>query len=283
MQKILTMNYIKLIVNIDNLSDAEVEIIIAELADSGFEGFEEDEDTLAAYIPEKDFNESKFSGFLATRSISGKSGYTIEVITPKNWNEEWEQSFHPVLVKNACYIRSSFHPPRPDVQHEIIINPKMSFGTGHHATTSLMIEAMLSLDFTQKTVLDMGCGTGILAILASKLGAAQVTAIDIDDNAIDNATENIELNNTKDITIIKGGADHMPKQKYDIVLANINRNILMQDLPAYIQHMKDGSELLVSGIMADDVDDISQLVRNLGLSVVSKKQQHEWSMVHFEA
>ena len=226
------------------------EAIIAWLAEYDFDMFEERLDGVNAYIEAKRFKEEDLSAILALIPGSEENiRYETTFIKDQNWNKKWESNFEPVLIAGKVYIRAPFHEKAEGYEFEIIIEPKMSFGTGHHDTTSLMIELMLQNNFEKKAVLDMGCGTALLAILAKKLGAGKITAIDIDEWAFTNSLENIERNEAADIAVIQGDVHAIGNEKYDIILANINRNILLSDIPSYYSAMNTDGEIFLSGIL----------------------------------
>lgn len=253
------------------------EILTYELAQLGFESFSEITDGLLAYIAKKDFNEQSLDGISFHKEMNlGDLKFSWETIKDKNWNEEWEKNFQPVLIADKCYIRSPFHAPRPESAYEIIIEPKMSFGTGHHETTSLMMEQMFSIDFTDKVVLDMGSGTGVLAILASMLHANHITAIDIDEWAYNNSIENCTVNNISNISIFQGDAQLLADKTFDIVLANINRNILLNDIDKYALCLKPGGLLLVSGIYTFDLKIIKKTAESCGLNFQKSIEKNNW-------
>ncbi|WP_207513559.1 50S ribosomal protein L11 methyltransferase [Longitalea luteola] len=247
------------------------EILIAQLNELGYEGFEEGFNYISAYIPEGQFNEA------ATYELTAGTDAAVskEVIAPRNWNEEWEQNFHPVIIDDFCGIRAHFHAPLQQVQHEIIITPKMSFGTGHHATTHLMIASMQQLSFTDKTVLDFGTGTGVLAILAEKLGAKPILAIDNDEWSINNAEENIALNHCSNITIQQADTLDMSTE-FDIILANINKHVLIANMHAIKQHLTLDGVVIMSGLLIGDRPDIEKSAKDSGLSVLASKTRGDW-------
>ena len=253
------------------------DILIALLANLGFESFTQNETGVDAYIQEEFDNEDlvkelTFDDFSFT--------YTRTVIPKTNWNDEWEKSFQPVYVDDLVCIRAHFHPKSETVKHEIIITPKMSFGTGHHDTTWLVSKTMFSIDFNQKSVLDMGCGTGILAILAKQLGAAKVLGIDIDDWSIENSIENAGINNSSDIVFKKGDAALLTtEQTFDAILANINKNVLKKDLPAYFTSLKKEGHLLLSGFFTADVDELKQLAQKIGFTFIESYTKNEWAVI----
>lgn len=248
------MNYTEVVFTCTPWSDVASEILAAQLAEIGFESFVEAKDTLTAYIPSGSFDEAKIDAQIDFIPLDVKISYSFNEIESKNWNEEWEQNFfRPILFDNQCIIRSSFHPVEGSYKYEIVIDPKMAFGTGHHQTTSLVIGELLKLDLTNQTVLDMGAGTAVLAILASMRGAKEVLAVDIDEWAYDNALENIELNNIGNITVKHGGAEQIGGDTFDTIIANINRNILLQDIPHYAKALNPGGVLILSGFYTEDM------------------------------
>ena len=249
----------------------QADILIAQLAESGYEGFEEDGNDLHAFIPEDQFAVQDLETILS----AGVFAYSKKIIAQKNWNEEWEKNFHPVIVESFCAIRASFHNPVAGVKNEIIITPKMSFGTGHHATTYLMVQSMEQLDFAGKIVFDFGTGTGVLAILAEKLGAMEIDAIDIDDWSIENAKENIAANHCVRIFVEKNEQIHSTK-KYDIVLANINKNTILSHLAAMRQQLTNGGVLLLSGLLEADFVEISEKAEKTGFSIVGTISRENW-------
>ena len=239
-------------IRIHPASEEKQEILTSLLAEVNFESFVETEDELLAYIQAHNYVREKVKQLCNQFEVK----FTEKQIPDQNWNAEWEKNFEPVLIAEKCYIRAPFHAPRPDYPFEIIIEPKMSFGTAHHETTALMIEVMMQMDFMGKKVLDMGCGTGILAILAYKMGAAEVEAIDNDPWAYNNAMENMKKNNVTAMTVKMGDVD-AAGSGYDILLANINRNVLISHLPEYSKCIKKG-ELLMSGFYEEDLAMIRQ-------------------------
>jgi ribosomal protein L11 methyltransferase len=259
--------------------DPGTDILCACLAEMGFESFAEEENGFTAFI-RKELESSadpaglKFDDFSFT--------FTRELIADKNWNEEWEKHFEPVAIDDRLFVRASFHDPRPGFAHEIVITPKMSFGTGHHRTTRLMCRAMLEMDFKGRRVLDMGCGTGILAILAAKLGARDIVGVDIDEWPVENAKENAEMNNASFIRIYQGDADALNGEKpFDVILANINRNVLLDHIPVYSGFMRPGGVLLLSGFFPSDVPDLRRLADSCGLGFTGTNSESEWAMLSF--
>lgn len=255
------------------------EILITYLAEIEFESFEQQEDRVDAYIQQPNFDLTKVTEVL--ESIDSEIiSFTQEVIQDKNWNAEWEKNFSPIYIDRRCIIRAPFHEPELGFDYEIVINPQMSFGTGHHQTTYLVMSAMFGIDFENKTVLDMGSGTGVLAILAEKLACAKADAIDIDEWAYHNTIDNIELNNCSKIKVLKGGAELLTQVKeYDVVLANINRNILTRDMEHYVSSMKEEGVIYMSGFYTSDVEIIVKEANKQGLEYVDTKEREGWALV----
>lgn len=253
------------------------DILIALLADLGFESFTQNETGLEAYIQEEFDNESSIKE-LSFEDFSFSFARTE--IPKTNWNAEWEKNFNPVYVDDLVCIRAHFHPASDKVKHDIVITPKMSFGTGHHDTTWLVSKTMFSLDFKNTTILDMGCGTGILAILAKQLGATKILGIDIDDWSIENSIENAAINHASDIEFKKGDAALLPAtETFDIILANINKNVLKKDLPTYFTALKKEGHLLLSGFFTTDVDELKQLAQSIGFTFVESYNKNEWAVI----
>ena len=260
------------------------EILIAELSDYPFESFTEEDQIVTAYIPTKDFD----AKILETLNVPDMEGLTCSIETieiPKeNWNQKWEESFSPVTVSDFCIIRAPFHEAQANFKYELIIEPKMSFGTGHHATTQMMIEGMSEIDMTGKSVLDMGSGTGVLAILADKMGSVDIKAIDIEDWAFVNIKENIERNSVKQVEAFLGGAEIIEEinESYDLLLANINKNILLRDMLVYYKHMNEKSNLLLSGFFKHDADEIITHAEKLGLNYLKTYINEDWCCILFD-
>jgi ribosomal protein L11 methyltransferase len=273
-------NYIEVSLTVLEPIDENLEIITAYLSDFGFEGSAEDEH-LKAYITEgeKTLDEIKIIVDELIEKNLCEDSYSIDVIKPKNWNEEWEKNyFQPILIGNQCLIKSSFHQTDIKAKYEIVIDPKMSFGTGHHETTSMMAEYLLELDLKYKVVLDMGTGTGILGILASMIGCEKVIGIDNDRWCYENAQENIEKNNIGNFEMILGDAGMLKTypNTFDLLIANINRHILLADLKYYVKTMKANSILLLSGFYLDDLPEIQAECEAQGLVFETKKMKKNW-------
>ena len=257
-----------------------IEILIAELGYAGFESFVETEDGVTAYIQKEEWNESILQDVQILNSEEFKIEYEFNEIEQTNWNEEWEKNFSPIVVDNLCTIRAPFH-EKPTTKYDIIIEPKMSFGTGHHETTYMMIQYILNNDFTNKSVLDMGCGTGVLAILAEKKGAKILDAIDYDNWCYLNSLENVERNNCENITVIEGDASVLAGKKYDIIIANINRNILLNDMATYVSCLNKNGVLFLSGFYNDDIPVIQEACENQMLKFAEKLERNHWVALKF--
>ena len=258
------------------------DIFMAELGALGFESFVETDEGLSAYISEPDFDETAVQSVIDKYANQTAIAYQINSLEKKNWNEEWERNYQPIDVQDRIRVRASFHEPDAGFQYDIVINPKMSFGTGHHETTAMMLEHQLSVDAAGKTVLDVGSGTGILAILSALQGAERVVAFDIEEWAIENARENAELNGCSQIDVFQGTIhDVNPTERFDIVLANINRNVLLEDIPVYVRLMKPESTLLVSGFYEQDALDIEEKGLAEGLTKTGQLSQNKWVSLRF--
>lgn len=277
------MYYIELTCNlITETQDLLSAYLITGLGEIGFESFDEEEKLIKAYIPENFYSQTILEEFIKEIPEEfGKVNWQTEKIEQQNWNAEWEKHFNPVLIYNTVLIRASFHQNLPEYPFEILIDPKMSFGTGHHSTTALMIKTMLSLDFEGKKVLDMGCGTGVLAIMAEKQGAADITAIDIDEWAVSNAAENFQLNKIGQYELLHGGAELLAGKEFDIILANINRNILVNDMNAYARSLKSGGIILISGIYHNDLDHVRDAADLYGLKYKNHIEKNSWIAARF--
>lgn len=263
------------------LADERRDWLLALLEDLPFEGFEETDTELLAFLPASSLTpalEAAVNDIAAQFELS----WHTRLIPYTNWNAEWEASFQSVKVGSFAGVRAAFHPPMEDVRYELVIQPKMAFGTGHHATTWLMMQAMESLPWQGASVLDFGCGTGILAILAAQLGAAQVHGVDIEREAYENSLENMAINNTPELMIYEGELSAVPADLlFNIILANINRNVILQTLPSLYQKMLPGGHLLVSGILADDRDQVVEAAQQAGFVLLNEQGREQWMMIHF--
>lgn len=258
-----------------------VDILLAELGEKAFESFIETEEGLSAFVQESLWTEDILEDIYILSSDEFKISYLKEEIEQVNWNEEWEKNFDPIDVDGICYVRAPFHETK-NAQYEIVIEPKMSFGTGHHETTYMMMKHLLAMDVTNLEVLDMGCGTAILAILALMKGAKHADAIDIDNWCYLNSIENGERNNIKNMDVFEGDASLLTSEaKYDLVIANINRNILLEDMHAYIKTMKSKATILFSGFYVEDIPFIQAEAEKLGLEYVSQLERNNWVSLKF--
>jgi len=256
------------------------EILMAVIADLGFESFDFNDTGFTAFIKEENA-----AGIVLNDFVFDDFTFSCEIkkIPLTNWNAEWEKNFEPVTVDDLLFIRAPFHEKNKNFKHEIVIMPKMSFGTGHHQTTRLVCKAMYETDFKDKRILDMGCGTGILAILAQFLGAKDILAIDIDEWSVENSIENCATNNCKEIVVKKGDVDLLEnKQPFNIIIANINKNILKLHLPVYSKKLKTGGKLFLSGFFITDMDELKEVAAKQNLKFISFKNENEWAMMLLE-
>lgn len=268
-------NYIK--ASINSSAEEEREILIALLSNEGYDGFEETPSGLNAYISEELFDDAVLKEILQPFAKSVQT----EIIAPKNWNAEWESNYEPVIVEDFVAVRAHFHQTVAAVKHEIVITPKMSFGTGHHATTWQVMKLMQEIDFTDKSVFDFGCGTGVLAILAEKLGAASVLAVDNDDWCIENSLENVVNNQCIKIDVKKGEAPPSDLQ-FGIILANINRHILLQNMEIMSNALEENGYLLISGFYKDENSMLADAAKANGLQLIKASDRHNWSAMLFQ-
>lgn len=256
------------------------EILIAELSEVGYDSFLETDEGFDAYIQEDLFDRNSFQQVIEQYQVPASILVTEGLMPKVNWNEEWEKNYDPIEVGNLVYVRASFHQPRPEFKYEILINPKMSFGTGHHATTFLMLSHQLHLNHQKKRVLDIGSGTGILAIMAHKLGAEHIEAFDIDEWCVENGNENFDLNGMKQVRMGRGTVREVkPKGKFDIVLANINKNVLLDEMEVYGSLVKKGAHLLLSGFYVHDVPDILKKAKEFGFVLNDQKTKDSWTAI----
>ena len=276
------MKYFEVTFSANPCNETITDILSALTAEIGFESFVECEGGMQAYIQQSLFDEEALKNIIADFPIPDTDiTYTITEPEDKDWNEEWEKNFfQPIVIEDRCVIHSTFHKDYPKAEYDILINPQMAFGTGHHETTSSILGELLDADLKGKSVLDMGCGTSILAILASMRGADPVTAIDIDDWCVNNSRDNIALNNINNITVELGDASLLEGRKpFDVIIANINRNILLNDMAAYTACMHKGSEIYMSGFYVHDIDAIRSKGESLGLKFVHYREKNNWAAV----
>jgi len=268
------MNYIE--VTIAQVSEEQQQQFIAQLSELGFYGFEELEQSLKAFISEEEFSKEALAEILTGLQ------YNTSVIADQNWNQLWESNFDPVIVDDFVGIRANFHETIKGMEHEILITPKMSFGTGHHATTFTVMQLMRSIDFNHKTVFDFGSGTGILAILAEKLGAKEVLAIDYDDWCIENALENVQQNHCAVIDVVKKDTAEVGR-KFDVVIANINKNIILDNIHHLANDIKEGGDVILSGLLQEDEADILNATATYGWKHLETKQKGMWIAMKYKA
>ena len=276
------MDYNKITIDINPPEEWLRDVLTAQLGEIGYESFLETETGVEAFIPTMNYHEDNL--FEVVKSFEEDFTFEVhaETIKSRNWNEVWEKNyFKPLVIKNACVIRAPFHTDFPKAKYEIVIEPNMAFGTGNHETTSMMVETILENDMENKTVLDMGCGTGILGILASMKGAKKVTAIDIDEWSFTGANENAALNNIENMVVKQGDAGLLGSEKFDIIFANIHKNVLMNDLPAYFKVLQPDGLLVMSGFYTEDIHDIKTKAENLELKDSGFKTKNNWVAYSF--
>lgn len=279
------MKYLEFTFHTTPCTEIVNDVLSAVLGEAGFESFVEQTDGIAAYIQKDLYNATVLKEALADFPLPDTQvEYAYQEAEDKDWNEEWEKNFfQPIIIDDRCVIHSTFHRDIPKAEYDIVINPQMAFGTGHHETTSLIIGELLNGNLQGKSLLDMGCGTSILAILARMRGAAPCTAIDIDEWCVRNSLENIELNHVDDITVFQGDASSLAdKGPFDVIIANINRNILLNDMKHYVSRMHSGSELYMSGFYVDDIPVIQAEAERNGLSFVHQQEKNRWAAVKFK-
>ncbi len=272
-------DYIEVRFDITPCDETATDVMAALLCDFGYESFLPDETGLTAYVKKELFDEAALPSIIDDFPMYSQIKYSVELVEGQDWNSEWEKNyFKPIIVGDKCVIHSSFHKDIPSLPYDIVIDPKMAFGTGHHATTSLVIENLLEMDLEGRSVIDMGTGTGILAILALMRGATNITAIEIDPMAHANAIENLKINGAEAVDLILGDASKLPAEEVcDLFIANINRNIITGDIASYVKTLKNGGVMLLSGFYEHDIDVIMRCAKPLGLQYVSHKVKDSWS------
>ncbi len=276
------MQYIQITFSFSAIEEYQKDLLIAELADIGFNTFEDTENGFAAFIDFAHYSQPGLSAVL--EGFEGQIAYsfTVEEIEAQNWNEEWEKNFEPLIISEDCYVRATFHAARPEYTYEIVIDPKMAFGTGHHQTTTMMMQYILAFDFKGKKVLDMGCGTGILAILAAKKGASELIAIDNDEVCYQSTLENAALNGVTNMEAVCGGKEVIPKNTFDVILANINRNILLDQIKNYAEVLqKDGSIFFSGFYEVPDLEMIKEACNKFNICYIDHKKIGDWVAAHF--
>ena len=278
------MKYFEVTFTTSPCNETVNDVVSALAGEIGFESFVEWENGVQAYIQQSLFDEEALKSMVADFPLPDTTiEYTVVEAEDKDWNEEWEKNFfQPIVIGDRCCIHSTFHKDTPQTEYEILINPQMAFGTGHHETTSSIISELLEADLQGKSVLDMGCGTSILAILASMRGADPITAIDIDDWCVNNSRDNIALNGINNITVEWGDANLLKgRAPFDVIIANINRNILLADMAQYAACMHSGSELFMSGFYVQDIPVIQEKAESLGMEFIHHREKNNWAAVKF--
>ncbi len=276
------MEYKKVAFNFSIIQEYQQDLLIGALGDIGFDTFEDTPNGFDAYILKQEFNETSLNEVLMGYGDELQYTYLISDIEPENWNEEWEKNFNPLIINEDCYVRATFHAHQPQYQYEIVIDPKMAFGTGHHQTTTMMMLYILETDVKDQVILDMGAGTGILGILASKRGAKAVIAIDNDEVCYRSAIENATLNKIENLTSLCGSKEMIPTKEFDIILANINRNILLDQIEAYANVLKNEGAIFFSGFYeTPDLAIIKSYGANFNLNYIEHKKIDDWVAAKF--
>ncbi len=275
------MDYIELDIKVNPLLPWR-EVLITQLAEIGFESFTEEKEGLKAYIPHDAFDNDKFGAILSqARALDATIEYEENLIKHQNWNAQWESDFEPVIVDDQLIIKAPFHSISEPFPLEIIIAPKMSFGTGHHETTYLLCKAMLAMNWEGTKVLDVGTGTGVLAILAQFLGAEKVMGTEIEKGSFENAQDNLVLNNCSDIPLFCADIEDVPHEGFDVIIANINKNVLKTHLPYYAKKIRNSGTLLMSGFFETDIDELNESASQVGFSMIEKFVQQNWAVVKY--
>ena len=276
------MKYTAVTFTSSTMEEWQKDLLIAELANLGFDTFEDQDQGFVAYIPDSNLDIQALETVLLTEAVGYDISYSVQELENKNWNQEWESNFSPIVVDDQCYVRATFHEDKPSYPYQIIIDPKMSFGTGHHQTTSMMLSFILENEFQGKEVLDMGCGTGILAILASKKGANNILAVDFDPICVESVIENKLLNGVENIEAKLGSKDAIEGKHFDVILANINRNILLDQFETYSSDLSNTGELYISGFYdGEDLTILTEKAESLGFQFMEKKVLDTWCAAKF--
>lgn len=274
------MKYVQVFIRCIPDNDMVKDVLAYRLSEIGYDSFIPAENGLEAYIPISLFSDDKLKNVISNFDLDGEFEYSVVEMEDRDWNEEWEKNyFEPIVIDNRCLIQSSFHQPKGIYEYRILIDPKMAFGTGHHQTTGLILRQILDMNLENKSVLDMGCGTAVLAILAAYRNAKTVVAIDIDEWAFNNALENVKLNNVPNIRVELGGAELLGKETFDVIFANINRNILLQDIPIYSNVLNDEGVIIMSGFYIDDIAVIRSRCEECGLHFSNFAEDTHWASV----
>lgn len=274
------MNYVEVTLEV-NPKEIGAEVLVAAMSEQGFESFVDTQNGFSAYISEQTYSDSLFKELISDYSGLFNISYSINTIPHQNWNKVWEESFEPIDIDGECYIRAPFHAAQNQYRYQIIIEPKMSFGTGHHETTRLMIKKMMEIELKNKSLLDMGCGTGVLAILASKMGANTISAVDIEDWSIENTRENMQRNEVANIDAKKGDVNVILEKTFFNILANINKNVLMADIPNYAAMLESGGNLILSGFFDTNIEELKQKAESNNLTFVNSLSENNWALLHF--
>ena len=277
----MSNDYIEVVFSAPCCSEDEMDVLSALLCDEGFDSFVSVEDGLKAYIPAVDFEKESVEAALGSFPFSAEIEWESNLIKGQDWNAEWEKNyFKPMVIANRCVIHTSLHTDYPQLEDEIVVDPKMAFGTGHHDTTNQMVEAILDTDLKGKKALDMGTGTGILAMMASMRGAESVVAVEIDRDAYENAIENVEMNHINNVCLVCGDASALEgKEDKDLLLANINRNIILADLGKYVKELKQGGMMYLSGFYEDDIPMLEEAAQSYGLSRLGQSSRNRWAIL----
>ena len=275
----MATTYIQLKLTISPLESGQ-EIALAFLGEMGFESFVETTEGLEAYIQEESWTPDLLDQLYPLVENGLDIGWSLTAIPPENWNAVWESDFQPILIEDKCAVRAHFHAPI-DVPFELVITPKMSFGTGHHQTTHMMLNTLLNNPPKDEVVLDMGCGTGVLAILAEKLGAVSIDAIDVESWCFENTVENAAMNDCKKVIAIEGDRQLIPEKEYGTIIANINLNVLLLDIPLYAERLRSNGKLFLSGFYTHDIPAIESKANQNGLQMVDYQQKDNWVAAHF--
>ena len=275
----MATTYIQLKLTISPLECGQ-EIALAFLGEMGFESFVETTEGLEAYIQEESWTPNLLDQLYPLVENGLDIGWSLTAIPPENWNAVWESDFQPILIEDICAVRAHFHAPI-DVPFELVITPKMSFGTGHHQTTHMMLNTLLNNPPKDEVVLDMGCGTGVLAILAEKLGAVSIDAIDVESWCFENTVENAAMNDCKKVNAIEGDRKLIPEKEYGTIIANINLNVLLLDIPLYAERLSSNGKLFLSGFYTHDIPAIESKANQNGLQMVDYQQKDNWVAAHF--
>jgi len=275
------MQYIQVTFTFDKIEEYQQDLLVNDLAEIGYNTFEDTEKGFAAFIDFQEYSQANLTGLLQQYQDIVYT-YTVTEIAGENWNEEWEKNFEPLIISDQCYVRATFHPAQPQYPFEIVIDPKMAFGTGHHQTTTMMMQYILSFDVKDKVVLDMGCGTGILAILAAKRGAKELVAIDNDEVCYQSTLENAALNHISNIKALCGGKEVIPSTTFDVILANINRNILLDQIAAYAAVLRQNGSIFFSGFYeSPDLEMIKAECEKFNIIYKDHQKIGDWVAAHF--